>query len=160
PVTYLVDGKQYLTVAVGWGGAWGTSNKNTEHVYPGRIYTFALGENQPAPVLNSPTPKVLIEGEVTATEQQIAQGAALMGNNCAVCHGDAGDGGGNIPDLAYSSKAMHQNIQKIVREGMLESVGMPNLGNKLTAEEVELIQQYIFAKAKALQTSVAQKSDG
>ena len=87
-------------------------------------------------------------------------GAKVYVENCSICHGDAGDGGGNIPDLAYSSKAKHQNIQKIVREGMLESVGMPNLGNKLTAEEVELIQQYIFAKAKALQTSVAQKSDG
>ena len=154
PVTYTVDDVQYLSIAVGWGGAWGKSNKNTEHIYPGRIYTFALGANEPAPTLTA-TAKELINGEITASETQIQQGAALMALNCGFCHGDPGGGGGNIPDLAYSSASIHENFQKIVREGMLLPLGMPNFGDKLTEEEVNLIQQYIFSKAQAAKSQIA-----
>lgn len=149
PVTYLVDGVQYVTVAVGWGGAWGTDRKNTEHIYPGRIYTFALGANTPYPELGPAPVKQLISGEIVASKEMITQGGLLFANNCSLCHSNPGSGGGAIPDIAYSNAGMHNNFQQIVREGMLEPLGMPNFGSKLTEEEVNLIQQYVFAEALA-----------
>ena len=43
PVTYLVDGIQYLTVIAGWGGGYGMKNKHTEVLLPGTVYTFQIG---------------------------------------------------------------------------------------------------------------------
>src|SRR5207253_6264927 len=43
PSTYDIDGVQYVSVAVGWGGVFGITQRVTEHEGPGRIYTFALG---------------------------------------------------------------------------------------------------------------------
>jgi len=42
PITYEIDGKQYVSIAAGWGGAGGLSKKFTEEVHPGTVYTFAL----------------------------------------------------------------------------------------------------------------------
>jgi len=54
PITYTVDGEQYLTVAVGWGGIVGLTRKFTKNVHPGRIFTFKLGGNgaMPAEMVN------------------------------------------------------------------------------------------------------------
>ena len=46
PVSYGVDGKQYITIAAGWGGAMGLSSKFTDQINPGTIYTFALDSNK------------------------------------------------------------------------------------------------------------------
>ena len=43
PSTYVVDGKQYVSIAVGWGGVYGLSQRATEREGPGTVYTFAVG---------------------------------------------------------------------------------------------------------------------
>ena len=49
PITYSVDGEQYLSIAVGWGGVVGLYEQYTDEIYPGTIYTFALDKNSPFP---------------------------------------------------------------------------------------------------------------
>src|SRR5690349_14578228 len=41
--TYMLDGQQYVSVAVGWGGVYGVTARATEIDNPGTVYTFALG---------------------------------------------------------------------------------------------------------------------
>jgi quinohemoprotein ethanol dehydrogenase len=146
PVTYLVDGKQYVSVAVGWGGSGGQTSKVTERVYPGIIYTFALGGGASAPEYPDLPPKVLITGDVTVDASDLAAGAELYILNCNRCHGKVGSGGGALPDLAYSSQRIHENFKYIV-QGSFEALGMPNFTGKITEAEINLIQQYIFAEA-------------
>jgi quinohemoprotein ethanol dehydrogenase len=146
PVTYLVDGKQYVSVAVGWGGSGGQTSKVTERVYPGIIYTFALGGSASAPEYPDLPPKVLITGDVTVDASDLAAGAELYILNCNRCHGKVGSGGGALPDLAYSSQRIHENFKYIV-QGSFEALGMPNFTGKITEAEISLIQQYIFAEA-------------
>ena len=150
PVTYLVDGKQYLSIAVGWGGASGQSSKVTETVYPGIIYTFTIGGTASPPEYPEIPPKVLISGNITVDQDSISIGQGLYSQNCGRCHGAVGGGGGALPDLAYSSDRIHENF-KYITEGSFESLGMPSFKNKLTSEEIHLIQQYIFNVAKELQ---------
>ena len=147
PVTYLVDGKQYLSLAVGWGGGGGLSEKSTEHIYPGTIYTFAIGGKALPPELPQMPGKTLIAGEITADAKSLEIGAQLFDANCTLCHGVLGEGGGALPDLAFSSERIHENFKYIV-EGSFEALGMPSFKNKLTEEEIGLIQQHIFAKAQ------------
>ena len=49
PVTYLVDGQQYVSVAVGWGGVYGLSSRGADRIGPGRVYTYAIGAAAPLP---------------------------------------------------------------------------------------------------------------
>ena len=50
PVSYQVGDTQYISIAVGWGGAMGKSTKFTEQINPGTVYTFALNKNAAMPV--------------------------------------------------------------------------------------------------------------
>ncbi len=51
PNTYMVDGVQYVSIAVGWGGAEGILDQAmTENINPGTVYTFALGKKEAPPV--------------------------------------------------------------------------------------------------------------
>ena len=43
PMTYEIDGKQYVSIAAGWGGVFGQSQRATAHVSPGAVYTFGIG---------------------------------------------------------------------------------------------------------------------
>ena len=149
PVTYLVDGKQYLSLAVGWGGGGGLSEKSTEHIYPGTIYTFAIGGNASPPELPQMPVKTLIAGEITVDAGSLEIGAQLFDANCTLCHGVLGEGGGALPDLAFSSERIHENFKYIV-QGSFEALGMPNFKDKLTEEEIGLIQQHIFVRAEEL----------
>jgi quinohemoprotein ethanol dehydrogenase len=146
PVTYLVDGVQYVTVAVGWGGVMGLWNKFTETIQPGRVFTFKIGGKGKMPALVPAEPKTKVNVAVTATPAQLAEGGKLFGLYCASCHDLRG--GGSIPNLTYSKPEILAMIDDIVRKGIFLPKGMPNFGNRFTAEQVKNIQQYIYAEAK------------
>lgn len=148
PVTYLVDGIQYVTIVAGWGGGVGQKTKFTKHIYPGTIFTYALGKKAPNPNYPEPEPKQLIDLELNASEEEIKQGAMLFSTYCALCHASIGSGGGNIPDLGYSTKDTYLIFHDIVREGLLLPLGMPNFGERLSDKEVSYIKNYIIASAK------------
>jgi quinohemoprotein ethanol dehydrogenase len=153
PVTYLVDGKQYLSLAVGWGGAGGLDSKNTDHVYPGIIYTFAIGGTMSTPEFPEMPVKVLVELEVTANSDELEKGKTLFEQNCTLCHGSLGSGGGALPDLAFSSDRIHENFKYIV-QGSFVGLGMPSFKEKLTEEEIALIQQHIFSTTEKLRNQL------
>ena len=146
PVTYLVDGVQYVTVAVGWGGVMGLWNKFTETIQPGRIFTFKIGGKGKMPALIPAEPKTKLNQPVTASAAELAEGAKLFTVNCGGCH-DL-HAGGSIPNLTYSKPEILHMIDDIVRKGIFLPKGMPNFGNRFTAQQVKNIQQYIYAEAK------------
>ena len=45
----MLDGQQYVSIAVGWGGVFGISQRATELQSPGTVYTFAVGGKAPLP---------------------------------------------------------------------------------------------------------------
>lgn len=149
PVTYQVGDTQYVTIAVGWGGAMGKHMKFTEHVYPGTVYTFALNRNTAMPRFAKPATKKLIDLPVTATPEQINHGATMFIQYCAVCHSNIGDGGGHTPDLGYSSEATYKIFNDILLKGLLEGKGMPNFSGRLHDSDVTAIRNYVLAEAKA-----------
>jgi PQQ-dependent dehydrogenase (methanol/ethanol family) len=152
PVTYQVDGVQYVSVLAGWGGPDGLGNDpDWGPVKPGygRILTFSLGSkaafNPPAYGHKGPPPMPTIT--VDTSPEVIHQGEILFGNNCAGCHGDKAIAG-PLPDLRYASKETLEGIQAIVLGGARASRGMPSFQKILNATEVKAIQAYIVARAK------------
>ncbi|MEM6320766.1 MAG: PQQ-dependent dehydrogenase, methanol/ethanol family [Bacteroidota bacterium] len=144
PITYQMDGKQYLSIAVGWGGITGLSRKFTKNVHPGRIYTFELGGQAELPAeMDAPLAK-LTSLPSTGQPTQIGRGLTLYVKFCVQCHGDAfGAGGGAIPDLTHSSEGVFKNHKEIILGGALVSKGMPNFEGRLTENDVEDIGHFV-----------------
>lgn len=150
PITYELDGEQYISIAAGWGGnagldIWFSSTKTT-----GKVYTFKLGGNASMPVFDEPEPKKLLTGvnySISGPEE-IQHGLKLYLNYCTICHGMPGaTEGGILPNLGYSRPDVIQNLQTYVLEGPLTSRGMPNFKGRLTSEDVEKIKAYIQVAA-------------
>lgn len=143
PITYEVDGVQYVSILVGWGGVMGIWTTFTEQMNPGTLYTFALGKNESIPDFPKAPKKVLIDLDAQATPAQIQKGGALFGQYCGKCHG-----GGIIPDLTYSTPETFESFQQIVGEGMLLALGMPNFEGRLSEEDITAIKSFILTQAK------------
>ena len=138
PVTYTIDGKQYLSIAVGWGGVTGLTRKFTKHVHPGRIYTFELDGKAEMPAEMTAATAQLTALQPTGTPTEIGRGLTLYVKFCVQCHGDAfGAGGGAIPDLTYSSEGVFKNHKEIILNGALASKGMPSFKDRLSEQDVE-----------------------
>jgi len=150
PVTYLMDGKQYVSLAVGWGGNPGHRVRFTEQNYPGTIFTFALGGKPTYDGFIKTKPKELIQLPVTASATEIEKGKLLYNANCLTCHGLMGDNGGSIPNLTYSSEGTFGIMEEIVLKGMYFNKGMPDFSDRLGPEDVQAIKNYILLSAKEL----------
>jgi quinohemoprotein ethanol dehydrogenase len=149
PITYLVDGVQYVTIAVGWGGVQGQSNRNTEQINPGTVYTFAIGKNAAMPVFEKQPKKEYLTLPVEVTEAQVEKGSNLFGKYCSACHTlSAGNPGGNIPNLTYSHPDIMGAFHQIVGDGIFLPKGMPKFGGRLSNENISNIKGYILATAK------------
>lgn len=158
PVTYEVDGEQYVAVVAGWGGAFPLTAAAAEgYQLPprGRILAFKLGATAELPSIEVP-PAVLPEPPpVTASSEVVALGKARYHQYCGVCHGPGVRSGGLLPDLRYMAPAKHLAFQEIVLEGILQERGMVGFADVLDAAEAEAIHQYIIGEAQRLKVSAA-----
>lgn len=151
PSTYELDGKQYVSVLAGWGGSvlFG-SNPTGNYKAEGRLWTFVLNGNQNIePVQGIPYPELTTVAYDNSPDI-IAQGADLYGQRCSMCHGIGVASAGTIADLRYTSPAIYDIFQNIVREGAYTGLGMPDLGAFLTEAEADTIKQYILSQRATL----------
>ncbi len=148
PITYSINGKQYISIAVGWGGGYGMKKKFVP-IQTGRVFTFAIGGKAIYPKFAAEITPIIPNIPFTATLQNIAKGETLFWKYCGTCH-TAGSGGGLAPDLALANETTHLNFMKIVRDGAYLSLGMPKFGNKLNEEEIKNVQSFILYKAQEL----------
>ena len=150
PITYEVDGKQYVSIAVGWGGVYGITYRHTDRQGPGTVYTFAVGGKAPLPEFAKYRLDSLLQG-VKYNPAHVKEGTALYVSNCVFCHGVPGvDRGGNIPNLAYIGAPFIENLDKFVFKGPANDRGMPDFTGKLSAEDVEKIKAFIQGTADAI----------
>jgi len=144
PISYAIDGKQYISIAVGWGGVQGLNRKFTDYVHPGRLFTFELDGQGKMPEEMTATLPQLTALQPSGTPAEIGKGLTLYVTYCVTCHGDSfGAGGGALPDLTYSSDAVFENHKAIILEGSLASMGMPNFEGRLTDEDVDDIGNFL-----------------
>jgi quinohemoprotein ethanol dehydrogenase len=116
PITYAIDGKQYVSVMAGWGGAFAK-----KHLSYGRLLTFTIGGTATLP--SRPRPRTVTAIASSATPQQITSGGKLFATYCARCHGEAT----LLPDLRRSTPAVLNGLDKIL-DGALVERGMPRFG--------------------------------
>ncbi|MET0389395.1 MAG: PQQ-dependent dehydrogenase, methanol/ethanol family [Polyangiales bacterium] len=155
PSTYLVDGKQYVSIAVGWGGSYGLSMKATDKANPGTVFTFAIGGKTPLPQFTKARAEGLLAG-VKYDPAQVPAGQGLYVSHCVLCHGIPGVyTGGNIPNLAYIGPDIITNLDKFVFNGPYKQQGMPDFTGKLSVDDVQKIKAFIQGTCDLIRPKVA-----
>ena len=150
PATYEIDGEQYLSISVGWGGVYGILQRATERTGPGRMYTFKLDGDAEMPEMIMNDRTELLQG-VEYDPADVAEGGALYVSNCLFCHGVPGvNNGGNVVNLGYSDPSVISNAAAIVLSGAFVEQGMPSFEDKLTEEEINKIVAFIQGTADAV----------
>lgn len=154
PVSYSIDGEQYITVVAGWGGAYGLASGAPRHranvLSDGRILTYKLGGKETLPVpevtyLAVPTPP-----EMEYTPEMVQHGQDLFHQYCAVCHGPGVGTAGPVKNLLYTTAETHAAWEAIVIHGAFVQKGMPEFSHALTASDANDIRAYVIERAKTV----------
>jgi quinohemoprotein ethanol dehydrogenase len=151
PMSYEIDGEQYIAVLVGTGGAMGLTQgapslKSGPVRNISRMLAFKLGGTatltEPPAVARAIDPPAL-----TATPAVVADGGRLYAANCGVCHGAAAISVGIVPDLRSSPYLSDDGYFDIVLNGTLRERGMVSFAPMINREQAAAIRSYVIAQA-------------
>ncbi|KAF0172766.1 MAG: alcohol dehydrogenase (cytochrome c) [Caulobacteraceae bacterium] len=153
PMTYAIDGEQYVVVMVGFGGAGALSAAAflpDRPRLPGRIMVFKLGGAAQAAAYDIP-PRAAIDLAGVSSRASVAQGRSLFNANCLVCH-SANASGGYLPDLRRSAMIRApETFRSVVIDGALQANGMASFSRYLNAGQAEAIRAYLITEARRQQ---------
>jgi len=154
PITYSIDGEQYVAAASGAGGAAIIAGREPAHARQvGRIVAFKLQGSAalpPDPDL-APRPSVPTYQPAAAL---IAEGKIRYARLCGRCHGLNMLSANIVPDLRRSAALGDQEAwTAIVIGGSLQQQGMIGWGRYLSPEGAEAIRAYVIDEARKLALS-------
>ena len=155
PMTYRVDGVQYIAIQTGWGGGgWGfvppyaaayaKDNRNRLMVFKLDGGEVTLAPDLP-PLTVAPEPPEQLQG---VTPEIIALGSALFTETCSICHSNQPRA--PLPDLRRMNAGTHQAFEQVVLEGLLLPNGMPRFDDLLSEEQVRAIHAFLISEQQAL----------
>ncbi len=144
PITYELEGRQYIAASVGGTQLGGYYAPNYS-----RMLVFELGGKTVLPPTQPYTPPPLAPPPDTAPRELVKTGNVRYGQYCAACHGDQGQTrGGNFPDLTRSPLLNSQAaFDQIVLKGALSERGMASFAGALKPADTRAIRAYIIARA-------------
>ena len=149
PITYELDGVQYLAASVG-GAAQGGYFAPTH----ARMLVFALGGKAVLPPPQPYTPPKLDPPPSTASAELISRGGALYSQYCSVCHGANGfQARTSFPNLTVTPLLWTQiGFDAVVLEGVRADRGMGSFAADLKPEDTVAVRDYLISQANVLKT--------
>ena len=152
PISYTVNGEQYVAILVGWGGVLPLAAGEVARQSPRmnnvpRMLAFKLGGKASLPSAPEVKPQVLTPPRATASLATVKKGEELYQRFCGGCHGDVAVSGGVLPDLRYSGALANQHWLSIVRDGVLGLYGMVGFSKELSRQDAEAIRAYVIFRA-------------
>jgi mono/diheme cytochrome c family protein len=155
PISYSVDGTQYLSVLAGWGGGGVIEGNDagisaaSRYENQGHLFTFALGASGKLPEIPLRTLEVADPlPELDVPPGAAEAGSALFHRYCLFCHGIDAVTAGVVPDLRYASLDTHAHFADIVLGGTRAHMGMASFADKLSADDVKSIHAYVIRRAR------------
>jgi quinohemoprotein ethanol dehydrogenase len=149
PMTYELDGTQYIAILAGYGGGnlmvpFPDDSAAARYGNAGRLIVLKLGGTEvpkPPPVQSTPGTELPAR---QGTPAQIAHGALLYNRYCARCHvfGPAA-----LPDLRWISPSTHAQFNDIVLKGLYVAKGMARWDDVLSNQDAEDIHAYLIEEA-------------
>jgi mono/diheme cytochrome c family protein len=162
PVTYALEGRQYVAVMAGWGGGFTMLGGDAAAAAgvtdnPGRLLVFELGGTARLPIHRQQ------ERELAALPGQLDPELVKRGNPiyhrwCMPCHGFGVASSGVTPDLRRSDPAVYPVMEDIVLRGARLPAGMPRFDEWLTPEDVQAIRAYVLSRRAALAEEQAKRA--
>ncbi|MFQ3263985.1 MAG: quinohemoprotein ethanol dehydrogenase, partial [Porticoccaceae bacterium] len=155
PMTFELDGEQYVAVAQGSGGTVMITvgdelqrNKTNQN----KLLVFKKGQfNQTNPVANEELTTILALGHAANTDPDLIKlGESIYHNNCGSCHGINALSNYVVPNLRYMSEQTHNDFASIVIGGTLTHKGMIGFYETLGTGEVDAIHAYLDDKQQNL----------
>lgn len=148
PITYSINGEQYVAVLAGWGGVFPlatgeVSFKSGRVRNISRMLVFKLGGADQLPQISPVVDQLLTPLPAQGGTVAVHKGEQLFQRYCAACHGDVAVSGGVLPDLRYSSALETKEWYSDVLEGMLESDGMVSFAKELSHDDATAIRAYV-----------------
>ncbi|MDP7576119.1 MAG: c-type cytochrome, partial [Pseudomonadales bacterium] len=165
PITYEIDGEQYVVILAGTGGPEnfvGYTNDTAAYKYGnfGKLLGFKLDSKvvlEAPDVLDKTLPE---QPELVASADELFRGEQLYNGVCGICHGGAAKSAGIISDLRMMNSETHKIFKNIVLDGAYAGKGMASFADILNEKDTETIRQYIIsrgiadkAEAEALESS-------
>lgn len=154
PVTYTVNGEQYVAVLAGWGGAYALSvdgdliKRKAPVRNVSRLLVFKIGGTAKLPAPPALAELPLDPPPSVAKPELIALGQAKYGRYCAVCHAPGAVGSTVLPDLRRAgSLESAQAWNAVVEGGILKDSGMASFKGSLSKAEIEAIRAYVISRA-------------
>jgi quinohemoprotein ethanol dehydrogenase len=147
PISYMLDGVQYIAVNAGWGGGAAQIERGAGKELPraaARLLVFKLGGTAVLPPMK-PEEEIPEPPPLRAAEAQVQKGAQLYASTCAICHGQQAIGG--VKDLRWMSKETHAAFKDIVLGGLRKDKGMASFADILTPDDADAIHAYLIARA-------------
>jgi quinohemoprotein ethanol dehydrogenase len=155
PVTYAIDGKQYVSVLVGWGGGASGMGGATEAQHgwaygrhTRRLVTFSLDgtatlPKQPPPLVPKPIPMPDFQVDLAMAGQGETEYL-----RCFYCHGFGAVANGMAPDLRASAVVGSDTaFDDTVRGGSRKENGMPAFAH-LSDEQLQALRHYVRLQAQ------------
>jgi quinohemoprotein ethanol dehydrogenase len=155
PISYEIDGKQYIAILVGSGGSWrmiGGDQNTKGYTLPNisRMLVYSIGGTAKLPAAPPRPERKLSPPPPTAPAKTVAAGAGLYGTYCGNCHGPGTINLGILPDLRYSPTLQTpEAFANIVLGGALEDGGMASFASVIDKEGSEAIRAFVIAQANA-----------
>jgi quinohemoprotein ethanol dehydrogenase len=148
PMTYRVNGVQYVAIVAGYGGGaviTGVPLDPDSAAYrygnEGRIIALKLGgPPPPLPAARVEPPFPDLPARPTDLKQ-IAAGEILYNRYCSRCHVM---GRGNLPDLRRIEPGTHELFSTIVLGGAFAGKGMGRFDDVLSPADVDAIHTYLI----------------
>lgn len=144
PITYELDGKQYVAASVGINSAGNYFAPNYS-----RLLVFSLDGTAQLPEPVSFTPPPLNPPPLTASAEEVAAGQEAYNANCAICHGNGGAArGANFPNLLVSPMInVQEAFDSVVIQGVRSDRGMVSFADRLQPGQSAAIRAYLISRA-------------
>jgi len=146
PISYRVNGVQYIAVMAGYGGSMGMATASPFQHYPqpnGVILAFQLDGTARLPRQPATPPAPLVHVADHFTDAQRQEGAKWYVTYCSICHT-----GPVNPDLKRSPVLADRDAWRAVLiDGVLQGNGMASFRDYLTADQAETIRAYVAEEA-------------
>jgi len=144
PISFELDGKQYIAVSVG-------GNSAVDYYAPNysRLLVFSLGANLQLPPAKPYQPLPLNPPPLTAAIHEVETGRQSYDSYCAICHGaNATMRRSSFPNLLVSPFLHSQaGFDQVVLGGVRSDKGMASFADKLQPVDTAAIRAYLIARA-------------
>jgi len=153
PMSYAIDGEQYVAIMVGTGSSWamiGGDSNMKGFVLPNvsRLLVYKLGGKSQLPAAPAMLRPPMNPPPATAPAATVGRGASVYDTWCSSCHGAGAIGIGIVPDLRRTPLlASAEAWEQVVIGGERKPRGMASFASVMSPEDAQAVRAFVTLRA-------------